>query len=215
LANVISTVFGQHEGSFLAGALAAWTTKSGRIGFIGGKDMPVIRAFLIGFREGATYARDDIRIDEVFLSAKDEESSGFDNPALAYTEADSLYDRDVDIIFSVAGLSGNGIIRAAVQNEKFVIGVDADQDHMAKGRILTSVMKRLDRATVEALRRIIEGDFSPGILYFGLREDGVALSPMTYTHDMFPPEILEKINSLRTRIITGEIVVTNYLEKNT
>lgn len=213
-ANVLSTVFGQHEGSFLAGALAAWTSKSGKIGFIGGKDMPVIRAFLVGFKEGANYARKDIDIETVFLSQKSDDSSGFDNPAMGHGQANLLYADNIDIIFSVAGLSGNGIIRAALENKKFVIGVDADQDHMAKGHVLTSVMKRLDLATFEAISRIFEKSSTSGILVFGLKENGVSLSPMTYTHHLISPEIQRKIRELKKQIITGEITVTNYLESS-
>ncbi len=211
LPNVLSIVFGQHEGSFLAGALAAWMTKTGKIGFIGGKDMPVIRAFQTGYREGALYGRADIEIAELFLSQKEDMSSGFDNPGLAFDVANTLYSQDIDIIFSVAGLAGNGIIRAAAKNGKFAIGVDADQDHMAKGNVLTSVMKRLDRATFEALSGVLKGNFTSGIHVLGLKEDGVALSPMTYTRHLIPPEILQKIEELRLKIISGEITVSNYL----
>jgi len=211
--NVLSTVFDQHEASFLAGALAALTSQTGRIGFIGGKDMPVIRAFLTGYREGAQYVRADITIDVHFLSQKGQQSAGFDDPALAYDTAETLYTDGVDIIFSVAGLSGNGIIRAAVKNKKFVIGVDADQDYMAKGYILTSVIKRIDRATFEALRLIFEERFTPGIHILGLKEDGVGLSPMTYTRHLIAPQTLAKIKQFKARIIAGNLTVTNTLDR--
>lgn len=212
--NVLSTVFDQHEASFLAGALAALTSQTGRLGFIGGKDMPVIRAFLTGYRQGAQYVRADIIIDVDFLSHKDQQSAGFDNPALAYDRAETLYTKGVDIIFSVAGLSGNGTIRAAVKHEKFVIGVDADQDYMAKGYILTSVIKRIDRATFEALRLIFEKKFTPGIRVLGLKEGGVGLSPMTYTRHLIAPQTLAKIKQLKTRIIAGDLIVTNTLDRS-
>ncbi len=214
--NVISTVFAQHEGSFLAGALASWTSRTGKIGFIGGKDMPVIRSFLTGFRQGVAYTKTDAEIHVLFLSKENEESSGFDNPEFSHQQADNLYNKGVDIIFSVAGLSGNGIIRAAAENNKFAIGVDADQDYMAKGHVLTSVIKRLDRATFESLRIIFEGDAVPGVYYFGLKEGGVALSPMTYTRHLIAAETLKKITTLQELIITGEIRVTNTITtKNT
>jgi basic membrane protein A and related proteins len=211
--NVISTVFAQHEGSFLAGALAAWHSKTGRIGFIGGKDMPVIRAFQIGFKEGALYANKDIKIINKFLSKKEETSAGFDNPGLGYKKALEMFRLDVDIVFSVAGLSGNGIIRAAAEKKKFTIGVDANQDHMAKGYVLTSVIKRLDRATVAALRMILQEDISTGVFSFGLRENGVSLSPMKYTKDIISSEVLQKLEDIKKRIVDGEIVVTDYLTK--
>lgn len=212
--NVISTVFDQHEASFLAGALAAWTTQTGKIGFIGGKDMPVIHAFLTGYREGAQYARSDIKIDVVYLSQADEQTAGFDDPALAFAKANEMFGNKVDIIFGVAGLAGNGVIRAAVQNDTFAIGVDADQDYTAKGHVLTSVIKRLDKATFEALKLIFKGNFKPGVYSFGLAENGVDLSPMTYTYDLVPEAVHEKLKRLKQKIIAGEIIVTNVLDIN-
>lgn len=212
ITNVVSTVFGQHEGAFLAGALAGWMSKSGKVGFIGGMDMPVIRAFLSGFRDGARYARPDIQISEIFLSTPQDAESGFDNPSLGFTAANTMYDTGVDIIFGAAGLTGNGIIQAARRQQKFVIGVDADQDHMAEGYVLTSVMKRLDKATAEILDKIFSGEEVNGVYTFGLREGGTSLTPMTYTRELIPKEILEKLAKLQQQIIEGEIAVTNPLQ---
>ncbi|MEE4241587.1 MAG: BMP family ABC transporter substrate-binding protein [Desulfopila sp.] len=212
--NVISNVFAQHEGSFLAGALAAWTTTTGKIGFIGGRDMPVIRSFLTGFRDGVAYTGNDIEMHTIFLSGENDQSSGFDNPEQGRLQAEALYNEGVDIIFSVAGLSGNGIIRAAADTKNFVIGVDADQDYMAKGYVLTSVIKRLDLAVLKSLHTLFEGDSSPGIYTFGLREGGVSLSPMTYTRHLLPEETIKKVAHLRDLIIAGEINVTNILDSD-
>ncbi len=214
LSNVISTIYGQHEASFLAGALAGLMSKNGKIGFIGGMDIPVIQSFGSGFKQGARHVRPDINIVELFLSSLNETPSGFNNPALGFENANQLYQQGVDIIFSAAGLSGNGIIRAAKTNGKFVIGVDADQDHMAKGLVLTSVMKRLDRATFEILNSIFEGQPLQGVYYFGIKEGGVALSPMTYTHDLIPDDILENLEHLQQQIINGEITVQNPIQYN-
>lgn len=213
-ANVYSTVFGQHEGAFLAGALAAWFTREGKIGFIGGKDMPVIRSFLGGYREGASYAQADVEVLVVFLSSEEEESSGFDDPGRAYSLANNMYAQGVDVIFSVAGLSGNGVIRSAVNNNAYVIGVDADQDYMAKGNILTSVIKRLDKATLDMLSGVLSGKMSPGVYSFGLKENGVALSPMTYTRHLVSTETTNKLEILREEIIAGKVKVTDYLKSN-
>jgi basic membrane protein A len=211
LANVASTVFGQHEGSYLAGSLAGLMTKTGRVGFIGGMDMPVIRAFLVGFAEGVRSVRADIDIKELFLEGEDSEISGFNNPAVGFEKASSLYDQGVDIIFSVAGLSGNGIIRAAAARKLFVIGVDADQDHMAKGYVLTSVVKRLDRATYLMVQEALEGRFVPGIHTFNLKNDGVSLTAMAFTRHLIPDEVLVRLETARKEIIEGKRKVTDYL----
>lgn len=212
--NVISTVFAQHEASFLAGALAGWMTKSGKIGFIGGMDMPVIRSFQTGFNEGAKFSNPNIEILESFLSTPDESLSGFNNPALGFSTASRMYQNGADIIFGPAGLSGNGIIQAARRHQKYVIGVDADQDHMAQGYVLTSVMKRLDKAIISLLDRIYNKEKITGTYSFGLKENGVSLTPMTYTKKQIPVEIQEKIAQLRQEIIDGKIHVTNTLQIN-
>lgn len=210
IANVVSTVFAQHEGSYLAGALAGWMSKSGKIGFIGGMDMPVIRSFQIGFREGALHANPAIRISEVFLSTPQDAQSGFNNPGLGFATAGRMYDSGVDIIFGAAGLTGNGIIQAARKQQKYVIGVDADQDHMAQGYVLTSVMKRLDTATAAILDKIFSGETVHGVHAFGLKEGGVSLSPMTYTRQLIPPKIHADLTQLQQRIIDREIVVPDF-----
>ena len=209
--NVAATVFGQHEGAFLAGTLAGLMTKTGRVGFIGGMDMPVIRAFSVGFTEGVHFARPDTRIEEVFLAGRNSDISGFNDPGLGFAQAGKLYDRGVDIIFGAAGLSGNGIIRAAAARKLFVIGVDADQDHMAKGYVLTSVVKRLDTATFMMVQEVMEGRFVPGIHTFNLRNGGVSLTPMAYTRHLIPPEILLRLEATQEEIIEGKRKVTDAL----
>lgn len=212
--NVISTVFAQHEGSFIAGALAGWVSKHGKIGFIGGKDMPVIRAFLTGYMEGALYADPDIDVIVDFLSGKNDNASGFDNPAIAYERASAMYEQGADIVFGVAGLAGNGIIQSAVKHNMFAIGVDADQDYMAKGNVLTSVMKRLDRATYEILSQLFSGKNVSGVYQFGLKENGVALSPMVYTKHLLPIEVQKKLEILQEEIRSGNIQVTDILNND-
>ncbi len=211
--NVISTSYGQHEGSFLAGALAAWMSKNGKIGFIGGMDMPVIRAFQAGFKAGAEYANPQINVTEIFLSTPDTNDSGFNNPKLGFNTATTMYKDGIDIIFGAAGLSGNGIIQAARQQKKFVIGVDADQDHMAKGFILTSVIKRLDKSTISILNDIFSGKKIHGVQSFGLKEGGISLSPMTYTKHLIPLEIQKKLELLQQQIIDGKVIVPNALDE--
>jgi len=210
--NVVSTVFGQHEGSFLAGALAGWMSKSGKVGFIGGMDMPVIRAFQSGFRQGVLYANPEIEISEIFLSTPQDTQSGFNNPNLGFVTANRMYANGVDIIFGAAGLTGNGIIQAARRQQKYVIGVDADQDHMAEGYVLTSVMKRLDSATSAILDRIFSGETVHGVYVFGLKEGGVSLSPMTYTRELIPAKIHADLAHLQQQIIDGVVTVTNPLQ---
>ncbi|SHO47339.1 BMP family lipoprotein [Desulfopila aestuarii] len=212
--NVISSVFAQHEGAFLAGALAGWMTQNDKIGFIGGMDMPVIRAFQSGFHQGALYANPKVRISDVFLASDQDAFAGFSSPSLGFSMANKLYDSDVDIIFGAAGLSNQGIIQAARRRKLFAIGADADQDHMAPGYVLTSVMKRLDTATSLILDKLMRGEPISGIQRFGLKENGVALSYMTYTREVIPKEIQQRLEQLREKIIAGEIPIADPLQES-
>ncbi len=207
LDNVVSTVFAQNEGAYLAGALAGWMTKTARVGFVGGEDIPVIRDFQTGFDAGLHHARPEAELLSKFVAPRGSEPSGFNNPRGAYRVAEDLYRSGADILFGVAGLSGNGVIQAARKFDLFVIGVDADQDHMAKGLILTSVMKRLDHTTFTEVKRALTGKFSPGIRYYDLKKGGISLSPMTYSRHLIPAVVQKKLTKIETIIKTGELKV--------
>lgn len=210
-ANVRSIVYSQHEGAFLAGALAGWRTRTGRVSFIGAIDIPVIKAFLVGFREGVVYSSPETRVAVEFIS-KIPDYSGFNNPQKAYELAGKQYTEGSDIIFAAAGMSGNGIIQAAKNCGKFVIGVDSDQDHMAKGFVLTSVMKRLDSAVYTEVVKVARTKFQSGTVRYGLANGGIALSPMRYTEALIGPEVLGRIRETEARIIAGSLQVTDALQ---
>ncbi len=209
--NVVSTVFAQNEGAFLAGALAGWVTKTGIVGFIGGEDIPVIRSFLTGFDAALAHVNVDVTLLKKFIALPGATPSGFSNPGIAYKLAETFYTQGADIIFGVAGLSGNGVIRAARKHRRFAIGVDANQDHMAKGLVLTSVMKRLDKATFDEVKQALTGKFTSGIHYYGLKEGGISLSPMTHTRHLVPEKIMAKLSMLEKQIKDGTITVPGKL----
>ena len=211
-ANVVSTVFSQHEGAFLAGTLAALVTKTNKIAFVGGMDIPVIGSFERGFIEGIQYINKDIEVTQRYLDGNGKMGVGFYNPKLGYRVAHELYDTGVDIIFSVAGLSGNGVIRAAAERKRYVIGVDSDQDHMAKGYVLTSVMKRLDIAVYEVLSEIFAGSVVSGVHSFNLENYGVSLTPMVFSREVVTDEIRYVVQTVREKIITHKIKVTDILK---
>jgi basic membrane protein A and related proteins len=204
--NVKSILYNHGEGAFLAGVLAGSVSSKGRIGFIGAHDIEVIHVFKEGFRKGIEYVSPQIDFQVQFI-AKELDYSGFSSPEKAYDIANSLYESGVDIIFAVAGMSGNGVIRAAKQNNKYVIGVDSDQDHMAKGNVLTSVMKRLDIAIYNEIHQVMEGQFIPGVAWYGLGNEGIGLTPMKYTRDIIGETTLESLREIKRQIIAGKIHV--------
>lgn len=210
--NVAYTTYGQHEGSFLVGALSAYMTETKKLGVIGGVDIDVIKAFIQGYREGIQYVSPQTTmLEEAFVSLAPD-FSGFNAPDQGKALALQLFESGVDIIFAVAGFTNNGIIEAAREVDKFVIGVDADQDHLAPGHVLTSMMKRLDIVTEKEVEKFIRGEFKPGGTSYGLKEEGVSLSPMRFTRDLIPETILTKIEEIQNQIISGDIQVTNLLQ---
>lgn len=211
--NLKTIIYSQHEGAFLAGALASLHSRSKKVGFIGAIDIPIIRAFQVGFTEGITYTSPDTEITVDFISESIDYSS-FNNPEQAYQLAMKQYESGVDVIFAVAGVSGNGVINAATASSKFVIGVDADQDHMAQGLVLTSMMKRLDIALYQETLKAFRGEFTPGVIRYGLDNDGISLSPMTYTKDIIGETTLNTLQNLKQEIIEGKITVPDFLENS-
>jgi basic membrane protein A len=208
--NVKSIVYSQHEGAFLAGVLAANMSKTRKIGFLGAIDIEVIKAFRTGFIEGAQYASKDTMVVEEYIS-RFPDYTGFNNPHQGLELALSLYGSGVDVIFAVAGLSGNGIIQAAKIKGKYVIGVDSNQDHMAKGYVLTSVMKRLDTAVYIETVKTFGEKMKPGTVWYGLANGGVSLTPMEYTADVIPERVRKHLHKIEKQIISGKITVTNSL----
>lgn len=210
-ANIASTVFAQHEGSFLVGCLAGWMSKTNKIGFVGAMDLPVIHAFRVGYIEGAKYANPNIDVQYSFVTTGND-FTGFEKPEEGLRLAEEQYGDGVDIIFQVAGgQTGRGVIEAARKHQKFVVGVDTDEDHIAKGFVLTSMIKRIDVSTYKEVTKISKGAFKAGVTQYGLADEGVSLSPMKYTRHLIPEDIIKKLSDVKAKIISGEIQVTDYL----
>lgn len=210
--NMSSVMFKQQEGSFLAGVLAASVSKTRKVGFIGGTVVPPVQAFEQGYREGVAYAANGTTLLVDYISPAGD-FSGFSNPEKSFELANQQYAQGADIIFAVAGLSGNGVIEAARRSGNYAIGVDSDQDSLAKGFVLTSMIKRLDTASYNQLKAIMNDEFKAGVIYYGLQDGGVSLSDMQYTKDKIPSTTLEKLEEIKKKIISGEIVVTDLLPK--
>lgn len=212
LPNVASIVFRQNEASYLAGVLAAGISQTGVVGLIGGEDHPVIRDFIAGFEAGARLAKPDVKILTRFISAVAGDNDPWNSPLIALGLAASLYrDERCDVIFAVASGSNRGVIKAAQDAERYVIGADSDQDHLAPGLVLTSVMKRLDTAVVLTVEKILAGAFQPGEHFLGLAEGGVSLSPLTYSRLLIPEPLLARLETLRQGIVSGAVRVPSAL----
>ncbi|MFL5312499.1 MAG: BMP family protein [Myxococcales bacterium] len=207
LPNVRAVVFREHEGSFLAGALAGELTRSGKVGFVGGMQLPLIEKFEVGFRAGVRMVNPAAARDVLVAY-----TGTFDDERKGIEVGQDLYRRGCDIVFHGAGLDGLGVIKAAEQAGRWVIGVDSDQSHVAPRNVLTSMIKHADLAVYQAVRDAVNGTFAGGDVVLGLREAGVGLSPLGGDAD---PAVtpaaraaaLKDVEALRAAVVSGRIVV--------
>ncbi|MFJ7186803.1 BMP family lipoprotein [Lysinibacillus xylanilyticus] len=214
--NVVSVLFKEQEGAFLAGVAAAKMSKSGKVGFVGGVDIPVINRFEAGFVEGAKAVNPDIEIKSKYTGA-------FDKADLGKVTANSMYSSGVDVIFHAAGATGNGVFSEAKERKKkdpnaniWVIGVDADQYEEGKvddktNVTLTSMLKGVNTAVVDISNKAKNGEFPGGkTLTYGLAEDGVKLAD---SRGAIPEDVQKVIDEYKEKIAKGEIKVPEKVKK--
>lgn len=214
LPNVASLVFKEHEGSYLVGILAAMTTKTGTLGFLGGMDIGLIHRFAKGFEEGARSVRPDIRLLENYVGVTD---AAWNNPGRGKELALAQIAKGADIIFTAAGNSGLGAFDAVEEMGRdatgrathFVIGVDSNQNMVKPGFVLTSMVKRVDNAVYEMVREVKEKRFNAGLHVFGLESDGVGYAVDEHNRSLLSREAIAAAEEAKRRIIAGEIKVTD------
>jgi basic membrane protein A len=210
--NVSALSFAEHEGSFLVGAAAALKSKTGKIGFIGGVDIDLIKKFEAGYVAGAKHVKPDVEVDVKYIS-QPPDFSGFADPAKGKEIALGMYSGGADVVYHAAGGSGAGLFEAAKETSDskgtkvWAIGVDSDQHQTApeavRPFILTSMIKRVDVAVYETVKAFVEGDFAGGYRTFGLADDGVGYSTSGGAID----DIAEQLEALKQEIVDGEITV--------
>lgn len=205
--NVRSLLFKEEEGSFLAGYLAGLMSKTGKIGFVGGQEIPLIKKFYYGYAAGAKTANPNI----VILPEK--YTGNWDNVDVAKVAAKTLFSGGADIVYHAAGRAGQGVIKAAKEAGLYAIGVDSDQDYLAEGTVLTSMIKRVDESVFQTISDVKNGKFSAEAKVYDLKANGVGLSPMTYTKDKIGEANLSKIEEIKKQIIEGKIVVPSTKEQ--
>ena len=210
LPNVASMIFREQEGSFLVGALAARTSETGTIGFVGGMDVPLIHRFEAGYRAGAKHERPET---EVLIGYAGVRPEAFADPVRGKEIALSQIARGADVIFHASGVTGLGVIEACRQRGKYAIGVDANQNGVAPGTVLTSMIKRVDIAIWRLIRDAVEGRFRGGLVEFGLREGGVGWALDEHNDALVPPAARERLDALADSIATGAIVVPSTTDR--
>lgn len=213
--NVVSIMFKEQEGAFLAGAAAALMTKSDKIGFVGGMEIPVIERFHAGFVAGVAAVKPDITVDVQYTGA-------FDKAELGKATANRMYSSGVDIIFHAAGGTGNGVFSEAKERKSadkdayvWVIGVDSDQ--YDEGQVgdenitLTSMLKRVDVGVKNIAELARDGKFPGGeVVTYGLADEGIALAD---SRGAIPEDVLAQIDEFAKKIADGEIEVPEFPAK--
>jgi basic membrane protein A and related proteins len=207
LPNVKSILFEEHEGSFLVGALAALTGKSGKVGFVGGMDIPLIRRFAMGYEAGAKHINPKIKTMASYVGNTPD---AWINPGKGKELALAQYEAGVTTIFTAAGASGMGVFDAAEEKKALAIGVDSNQNWIKPGRILTSMMKRVDVAVLSACRQMNQGKFSGGTERYGLANSGVDYAIDDNNKNLITPSNHAKIEEIKKDIISGKIIVPDY-----
>lgn len=217
LPNVASLVFKEQEGSYLVGMLAAKTSRTGTIGFLGGMDIGLIHRFAKGYEEGAKAVNPNIRVVQNYVGVTD---GAWNNPGKGKELSLAQIQKGADVIFTAAGNSGLGAFDAVEQQGKqngrathFVIGVDSNQNMVKPGFVLTSMVKRVDNVVYNIVQEVVNGKFSPGLHVFGLDKDGVGYSMDEFNRDLITPEAIEEVEAAKKRIIGGEIKVTDAMMK--
>ena len=206
-ANVNSIMFKEQEGSYLVGVAAAMASRTKTISFVGGMDIPLIRAFACGYAQGAKAIVPKIQIMQNMVGTT---SAAWNDPAKGGELARAQFDRGSDVVFAVAGGSGMGALQMAKEKGKLAIGVDSNQNYLYPGTMLSSMVKRVDNATYDALVKANKDQFTPGITYEGLKEGGVDWALDKYNRSVVTPEIEKRVLAAREDIVSGKIKVVDY-----
>lgn len=206
--NVQSIVFKEQEGSFLVGMMAAEASKTGKVGFVGGMDIPLIRRFACGYVQGVKYANPKA---EVFQNMTGTTGDAWKDPVKGGELAKSQIDRGADVVYHAAGGTGIGVLRAAADAGKLGIGVDSNQDGLFPGKVLTSMLKRVDNATYKTFSDAKAGTWKPGVEVLGLKDEGIAYAMDEFNKALITPEMKSAADKATADIISGKIEVHDYM----
>jgi basic membrane protein A len=204
--NVQSVVFKEQEGSFLVGVMAAMASKTGKVSFVGGMDIPLIRKFECGYEQGAKFANPKA---EVFQNMTGTTGAAWNDPARGGELAKAQFAKGSDVVFAAAGATGTGVYQAAKDSGKLAIGVDSNQNHLQPGTMLTSMLKRVDVAVYN-----VSKEFKPGLTVLGLKEGGVDYAMDQNNAKLVTADMKKKVEAAKADIISGKIKVADYMADN-
>ncbi|WP_029058315.1 BMP family lipoprotein [Stappia stellulata] len=208
LPNVRSILFKEQEGSYIVGKLAAMASETGKVGFVGGMDIPLIQKFACGYKQGVMETNADA---EVFQNMTGTTGAAWTDPVKGGELARSQMDRGADVIYHAAGGTGLGVLQAAADAGKLGIGVDSNQNALHPGQVLTSMLKRVDVAVETAFKDARDGNWSSGFYTLGLAEGGVDWALDEHNEALITDEMKEAVAQARADIVSGKIEVHDYM----
>ncbi len=209
--NLRQYAFKEHEGSYLVGIAAAMASESGKAGFVGGMDIPLIRRFACGYVQGFKSVTPD---GEVYQNMTGTTPAAWNDPTRGGELAQSQFDRGADVVFAAAGSTGNGVHQAAKDAGKLAIGVDSNQNYLHPGTMLTSMLKRVDLAAYQTFKDAMDGNFTPGIVRLGIAEDGVGWAVDEHNASLVTDAMTQRIEDARNQIASGSLAVHDYMSDN-
>jgi basic membrane protein A and related proteins len=208
LPNVRSVLFKEHEGSYIVGMLAAMASETGKVGFVGGMDIPLISKFACGYKQGVVAVTSDA---EIFENMTGTTGAAWNDPVKGGELAKSQFDRGADVVYHAAGGTGIGVLQAAADAGKLGIGVDSNQNGLHPGSVLTSMLKRVDIAVFQAFEDAKNDTWSSGFEVLGLKEGGVDWSLDDNNAELVNDQMKAAVEEATQKIISGEIVVHDYM----
>ncbi|WP_299899098.1 BMP family ABC transporter substrate-binding protein [uncultured Ruegeria sp.] len=207
--NIRQIGFAEHEGSYLVGMMAAMASKTGTVGFIGGMDIPLIRHFGCGYAQGAKAVNPDIN---VVANMTGTTPAAWNDPVKGSELTKAQISQGADVIYAAAGGTGVGVLQTAADEGILSIGVDSNQNHLHPGKVLTSMLKRVDVAVYEAMKA---GDgVETGVFIMGLAEDGVGVAMDENNKELVSVRMSDAVDEARKGIINGDINVVSYYEND-
>lgn len=206
--NVKSIVFKEQEGSYLAGVMAAMAAKSGSVGFVGGMDIPLIHRFACGYAGGVKSVKADAKVLQAYTGS---DPSAWNDPVKGGEITKSQISQGADVVYHAAGGTGVGVLQAAADAGKLGIGVDSNQNGLQPGKVLTSMMKRVDVAVYDSFKAGKDGSFKSGIDVLGLKEKGVDVAMDDNNKKLVTPEMQKAVDKAREDIISGKVQVHDYM----
>ncbi|WP_457649996.1 BMP family lipoprotein [Profundibacter sp.] len=207
--NVQSIVYKEQEGSYLVGMMAAMASKTGTVGFVGGMDIPLIRKFACGYVQGVKAANPDAKVIQNMTGTT---PAAWNDPVKGGELTKAQIAQGADVVYAAAGSTGLGVLQTAADEGILSIGVDSNQNYLHPGKVLTSMLKRVDVAVYNAFAA--GPDLKPGFNVLGLAEGGIDYAMDEYNKDLVTPEMLAAVEEAKAKIIAGEIVVHDYMSDN-